>query len=155
MADHGVAEVPGRRILVVAPQPFYEDRGTPIAVRQVLQALGELGRSVDLLTFPIGTDVGIPGLRIFRSANPFGFERVPIGLSFRKVILDVPLGVGAAPHRRPRDGTAAFTRWRKRPSRPRCSPATTAFRCCTTCSRAWPSSSPGSTPAPVLRRAVP
>jgi glycosyltransferase involved in cell wall biosynthesis len=91
LADRGVAEVPGRRILVVAPQPFYEDRGTPIAVRQVLQALGELGRSVDLLTFPIGTDIGVPGLSIFRSANPFGFRRVPIGLSFRKVILDVPL----------------------------------------------------------------
>jgi len=91
MADRGVAEVPGRRILVVAPQPFYEDRGTPIAVRQVLQALGELGRSVDILTFPIGSDVGIRGLSIFRSANPFGFRRVPIGLSLRKVILDVPL----------------------------------------------------------------
>jgi glycosyltransferase involved in cell wall biosynthesis len=91
MADRGVAEVPGRRILVVAPQPFYEDRGTPIAVRQVLQALGELGRSVDLLTFPIGTDISVPGLSILRSANPFGFRRVPIGLSFRKVILDVPL----------------------------------------------------------------
>jgi glycosyltransferase involved in cell wall biosynthesis len=90
-ADRGVAEVPGRRILVVAPQPFYEDRGTPIAVRQVLQALGELGRSVDLLTFPIGTDISVPGLSIVRSANPFGFRRVPIGLSFRKVILDLPL----------------------------------------------------------------
>jgi glycosyltransferase involved in cell wall biosynthesis len=86
-----VAEVPGRRILVVAPQPFYEDRGTPIAVRQVLQALGELGRSVDLLTFPIGNGVDIPGLTIFRSANPFNLQRVPIGLSVRKVILDVPL----------------------------------------------------------------
>jgi glycosyltransferase involved in cell wall biosynthesis len=91
MTDGGVAEVPGRRILVVAPQPFYEDRGTPIAVRQVLQALGELGRSVDLLTFPIGNDIGVPGLSILRSANPFGFQRVPIGLSLRKVILDVPL----------------------------------------------------------------
>ncbi len=83
--------VPGRRILVVAPQPFYEDRGTPIAVRQVLLALGELGRSVDLLTFPIGTDIAVPGLTILRSANPFGFRQVPIGLSVRKVILDLPL----------------------------------------------------------------
>lgn len=91
LADRAAAVSSGRRILVVAPQPFYEDRGTPIAVRQVLQALGELGRSVDLLTFPIGTDISVPGLSIFRSANPFGFRRVPIGLSLRKVILDVPL----------------------------------------------------------------
>jgi glycosyltransferase involved in cell wall biosynthesis len=86
-----VAELPIRRILVVAPQPFYEDRGTPIAVRQVLQALGELGYPVDLLTFPIGSDVAIPGLRIFRSANPLGFNTVPIGLSCRKLLLDLPL----------------------------------------------------------------
>jgi glycosyltransferase involved in cell wall biosynthesis len=86
-----VAELPIRRILVVAPQPFYEDRGTPIAVRQVLQALGELGQAVDLLTFPIGSDVAIPGLRIFRSGNPFGFRSVPIGFSSRKLILDLPL----------------------------------------------------------------
>jgi len=91
VARRSVAEVPARRILVVAPQPFYEDRGTPIAVRQVLQALGELGRAVDILTFPIGSDVSVPGLSIMRSANPFGFRRVPIGLSLRKVILDLPL----------------------------------------------------------------
>src|SRR5687768_18475457 len=27
----------GERILIVAPQPFYQDRGTPIALRQVLE----------------------------------------------------------------------------------------------------------------------
>ena len=86
-----VAEPPIRRILVVAPQPFYEDRGTPIAVRQVLQALGELGYPVDLLTFPLGSDVAIPGLRIFRSANLLGVNTVPIGLSCRKLLLDLPL----------------------------------------------------------------
>ena len=86
-----VAEPPSRRILVVSPQPFYEDRGTPIATRQVLSALSELGRQVDLLTYPIGMDVEIPGLRIFRSANPFRFESVPIGLSLRKIVLDLPM----------------------------------------------------------------
>src|SRR5215207_10604066 len=91
MADGGAAEIPGRRILVVAPQPFYEDRGTPIAVRQVLQALAELGRTVDLLTFPVGEDVELPGLRIIRSGNPMGYTRVPIGLSLRKIVLDIPL----------------------------------------------------------------
>ena len=87
------AEAPTPRILVVAPQPFYEDRGTPIAMRQVLLALSELGRHVDLLTYPVGADVAIDGLRIFRSANPFRFESVPVGLSLRKVVLDIPLTV--------------------------------------------------------------
>lgn len=86
-----VAGGSNRRILVVAPQPFYEDRGTPIAIRQVLQALGELGRPVDLVTFPIGKDISVPGLRIFRSGNPFGYLSIPIGFSLRKLILDLPL----------------------------------------------------------------
>jgi hypothetical protein len=43
-------------------------------MRQVLLALSELGRHVDLLTYPVGADVDIDGLRIFRSANPFRFE---------------------------------------------------------------------------------
>ncbi len=79
------------RVLIVAPQPFYEDRGTPIAVRQVIDALLELGYAVDLLTFPVGSHLDRPGLRIFRAANPFGIARVPIGFSMRKLALDVSL----------------------------------------------------------------
>jgi hypothetical protein len=42
------------RILVVAPQPFFQERGTPIALRWVVESLSELGFGVDVLTFPIG-----------------------------------------------------------------------------------------------------
>lgn len=80
-----------RRILLVAPQPFYADRGTPIAVRQVLEALSELGYEVDVLTYPVGAPVDIPGVRIFRCRNPFRIRRVPIGLSLRKLVLDASL----------------------------------------------------------------
>lgn len=90
------AEQRMRRVLVVAPQPFYQDRGTPIAVWQVLQALAELGRPVDLLTLPIGSEVSAKRLRIFRSANPFGVRDIPVGFSLRKVVLDVPLTVALA-----------------------------------------------------------
>lgn len=89
--DGHVAHRQARRILVVAPEPFYQDRGTPIALRQVLEALSSLSYPVDLLTFPIGEDIELPGLRIFRVANPFGLTRVPIGLSVRKLLLDVSL----------------------------------------------------------------
>jgi glycosyltransferase involved in cell wall biosynthesis len=84
-------EIGARRILAVAPQPFYQDRGTPIALRQVLQAASELGYEVDLLTFPVGSDIQLPGLRTFRSPNPLGIRSVPIGLSVRKLLLDATL----------------------------------------------------------------
>jgi glycosyltransferase involved in cell wall biosynthesis len=80
-----------RRVLMVAPEPFYEDRGTPIAVRNVLDALSELHYEVDLLTYPVGQPIAIPGLQVLRSPNPFGIRRVPIGLSFRKLLLDATL----------------------------------------------------------------
>ncbi len=73
---------------MVAPEPYYEDRGTPIAVRRVLEALIELGYTVELLTYPVGENVAPGGVPIYRCANPFGFRSVPIGLSLRKLVLD-------------------------------------------------------------------
>ena len=80
-----------RRVLVVAPQPFYEDRGTPIAIRQVLEALSQLRYDVDVLTFPVGRAVDIPHVRLHRAGNPFRIRSVPIGFSLRKLVLDVSL----------------------------------------------------------------
>lgn len=83
--------LPGTRVLVVAPEPFYEDRGTPIAVCQLLRALSQLAYHVDVLTYPVGKDVDIPHVRCLRSSNPLGVRRVPIGFSLRKLLLDVLL----------------------------------------------------------------
>ncbi|HJR64554.1 MAG TPA: glycosyltransferase family 4 protein [Gemmatimonadaceae bacterium] len=79
------------RVLVVAPQPFYEDRGTPIAVRQLIQALGHIGYGVDLVTYPIGKTIDIPGLNYYRTSNLLGIKSVPIGFSLRKLALDITL----------------------------------------------------------------
>ncbi len=76
------------RILLVTPQPFYEDRGTPIALRYTLRALSQLGYAVDVVCFPQGEAVPIPGVRYFRTANPLAIRSVPIGLSARKLFLD-------------------------------------------------------------------
>jgi glycosyltransferase involved in cell wall biosynthesis len=80
-----------RRVLVVAPEPFYEDRGTPIAVRNVLQALSDLGYHVDLLTYPVGEHLELPRLRILRVPNILGLSHVPVGFSVRKLVLDTML----------------------------------------------------------------
>ena len=79
------------RILVLAPQPFYQDRGTPIALRHVLEAWSRLGYQADVLTFPVGADIDLPGIRIERLTNPFQIRQVPIGFSLRKVLLDVQM----------------------------------------------------------------
>jgi len=79
------------RILCLAPHPFYQARGTPIAVRLLLEALSLRGHQVDVLTYPEGQDVVIPGVRIFRTPRPPGVRRIPPGFSWKKLALDGPM----------------------------------------------------------------
>lgn len=79
------------KILIVAPQPFYQERGTPIAVRLLAESLCELGHEVDLLVYHAGADVAIPGLKLVRAARPFGVRHVPIGPSWQKLPCDAML----------------------------------------------------------------
>lgn len=79
------------KILMIAPQPFFEPRGTPFSVLGRLRALSHLGHQVDLLTYHVGRDVAIPGVTIHRtSALPF-IHDVPIGPSQVKLLLDLLL----------------------------------------------------------------
>jgi len=79
------------RVLLIAPQPFYEDRGTPIAIHHVAHALVQRGWLVDILTYAVGRDVVSPEIRIIRFGTWFRFKTVPIGLSLKKVLLDTAM----------------------------------------------------------------
>ena len=76
------------RILLIAPQPFFAQRGTPINVRQMVQTLSEAGHEVHLATYPMGEAVQMPRLVIHRSLPFPGVRTVPIGFSWSKVALD-------------------------------------------------------------------
>lgn len=76
---------------MIAPQPFFEARGTPFSEYHRIRALIDLGHTVDLVTYPFGHDVSVPGLRVFRSARPPFVRRVGIGPSWKKVPLDLAL----------------------------------------------------------------
>ena len=73
---------------MLAPEPFFEPRGTPFSEYHRIKALGELGHHVDLVTYPIGSDVELPNLRIFRGLRPPFVRRVRIGPSMTKIVLD-------------------------------------------------------------------
>lgn len=74
------------RVLVIAPQPFYQDRGTPIAVHHTIQAMVNAGFEVDIATFDGGSDPDIQGLRVFRARSFCATSNLPIGLSWRKIV---------------------------------------------------------------------
>ncbi len=76
------------KILMLAPQPFFSPRGTPIAIKSRLAAFSELGHEVDVITYHLGEDVIIPGVRIHRIMNfPF-IKEVAVGPSINKIFLD-------------------------------------------------------------------
>ncbi|MEE9180016.1 MAG: glycosyltransferase family 4 protein [Vicinamibacteria bacterium] len=77
------------RILMIAPEPFFQPRGTPFSEYYRTRALTELGHEVDMVTYPIGEDVSIPGLRIFRAPGIPGIRKISIGPSLAKLPLDV------------------------------------------------------------------
>jgi glycosyltransferase involved in cell wall biosynthesis len=79
------------KILMIAPEPFFEPRGTPFSEFHRIRALVELGHTVDLVTYPFGKDVSIPGLRVFRSMRPPFVREVRIGPSLAKIPLDTLL----------------------------------------------------------------
>ncbi len=77
------------KILLLAPHPFYQERGTPIAVNLLLQMLSELGHTVDVLTYHEGTDVTYPGVTIHRIRRPPFARNVPPGPSLKKILCDL------------------------------------------------------------------
>jgi glycosyltransferase involved in cell wall biosynthesis len=83
------------RILMIAPEPFFEPRGTPFSEFHRIRALTALGHQVDLVTYPFGQNVSLPGLRVFRSLRPPFVRRVAIGPSLAKIPLDALLALTA------------------------------------------------------------
>jgi glycosyltransferase involved in cell wall biosynthesis len=74
------------KILILAPQPFFVERGTPIAVRAAAESLCRQGHEVDLLVLHEGEDISFPGLQLHRVRRPPGVGHVSIGFSLAKLL---------------------------------------------------------------------
>lgn len=80
-----------KEILLIAPQPFFTQRGTPINVRAVAQALVEGGYAPTLLVYPFGEQIHLEGVEIARTFCPPFVKGVSIGFSPVKIVLDICL----------------------------------------------------------------
>lgn len=76
-------------ILMIAPQPFYQDRGTPIAVNMILRILSERDDKVDLITFPEGKNIYHKNLSIYRTPKVSFVKNIRPGFSWKKIICDL------------------------------------------------------------------
>lgn len=79
------------KILMIAPQPFFEPRGTPISVFQRLKGLSKLGHQIDLATYHLGQDVEFSSVNIHRSLSIPGIKSLKVGPSWQKIPLDILL----------------------------------------------------------------
>lgn len=80
---------------MLAPEPFFQPRGTPISIYFRLKTLSDLGHKVDLVTYHLGENQEFPGLNILRIPNLFNIKKVKIGPSLTKIPLDILLFVKA------------------------------------------------------------
>jgi glycosyltransferase involved in cell wall biosynthesis len=80
-----------KKVLMVAPEPIFEPRGTPFSVVGRLKALSDRGIAVDLLTYPMGEEVRLPNLRLLRIPAVPGIRKIKIGPSVQKIPLDLLL----------------------------------------------------------------
>ncbi len=77
------------KALIISPQPFFTPRGTPFSVYYRTLVTSELGVQIDLLTYGVGSDVDIPGVRIIRIPHFSFLGHIKVGPSPQKLFLDI------------------------------------------------------------------
>jgi len=82
-------------ILLLAPHPFYQERGTPIAVDLLLRVLSQRGHRVDVVTFHEGEQRSYPNVAIHRIRNLRWIRGIRPGFSWKKIVCDFFLLVKA------------------------------------------------------------
>ncbi len=83
------------KVLLLAPHPFFQERGTPIAVDLLLQALSAQGHAVDLLTWHLGDDRAYPGVTLHRIPRIPGLRAIRPGFSAAKLVCDAVMTLKA------------------------------------------------------------
>lgn len=79
------------KILILAPHPFFQNRGTPIALRMLLETLSRAGHKLTVLVYAEGEDITIPGCKIIRIKKPPLVSNISPGFSWKKLVCDLYL----------------------------------------------------------------
>lgn len=80
------------KVLVLAPHPFFVNRGTPIDVMLVLWALSTRDDvEVDCIVYPEGEDINLPHVTLHRLPFLKKIKGTRPGFSFSKIFLDIEM----------------------------------------------------------------
>ena len=73
------------RILIIAPTPFFVDRGGHVQIYEQARALQQLGNTVELCTYHLGRDM--PGLPVYRIPKVNWYTKTDAGPAYGKLYL--------------------------------------------------------------------
>lgn len=74
------------KVLMIAPTPFFADRGCHAQIYEEIKALQKLDCEIILCTYHLGRD--IPGINIYRSIKIPWYKKTSAGPSWHKIYLD-------------------------------------------------------------------
>ena len=75
------------RVLVIAPTPFFGDRGCHVRIYEEIRALAALGIQSSVVTYPTGRD--LPDIKTVRARAFPGIKAGPLGFSAGRPLLDL------------------------------------------------------------------
>jgi len=76
------------KVLMIAPQPFFQPRGTPISVLHRIHALSQLGHQIDLVTYHLGQTIPFKNVTYYRIAKIPFIKKIKVGPSKAKILVD-------------------------------------------------------------------
>src|SRR5665647_3537086 len=74
---------------MIAPTPYFADRGCHVRIYEEARALTKLGHEVCIVTYHLGRDM--PGVRVVRTAVVPWYSKLEAGPSWHKPYLDLLL----------------------------------------------------------------
>lgn len=77
------------RVLMLAPTPYFSDRGCHVRIYEEARALARLGHEVCIVTYHLGRDM--PGARVVRIPHIPWYRKLEAGPSWHKPYLDLLL----------------------------------------------------------------
>ena len=80
---------PPLKVLMLAPTPYFADRGCHVRIYEEARALRQIGHDVRVVTYHLGRDM--PGIPTYRSMSIPWYRKLAAGPSWHKLYLDILL----------------------------------------------------------------
>lgn len=79
------------RVGMLAACPFPANHGTPGSIREMSEAMADLGHDVHVVTYHFGEDIPVKGVRLHRIGSLTGESQVVVGPTVRRPLYDLQM----------------------------------------------------------------